>query len=54
MVRRWPLDDNIALTARVVDIAQMAGVSVEGEVGVVGYADGQPSQHRPGRGAAFC
>lgn len=38
------LDDNIALTARVCDIAHMAGVSVEGEVGVVGYADGQPSQ----------
>ncbi len=35
---------NIDITARVVEIAHMAGVSVEGEVGVVGYADGQPSQ----------
>ena len=34
---------NIELTARVVEIAHMAGVSVEGEVGVVGYADGRPS-----------
>lgn len=38
------LDDNIALTARVCDIAHMANVSVEGEVGIVGYADGRPSQ----------
>lgn len=34
---------NIELTARVVDVARRAGVSVEGEVGVVGYADGRPS-----------
>ncbi len=34
---------NIALTARVVEIAKRAGVSVEGEVGVVGYANGAPS-----------
>jgi fructose-bisphosphate aldolase class II len=38
------LDANIALTSRIVEIAAMAGVSVEGEVGVVGYADGRPSQ----------
>ena len=38
-----PLAANIDLTARVVEVAQMAGVSVEGEVGVVGYADGRPS-----------
>ena len=34
---------NIELTARIAEIAHMAGVSVEGEVGVVGYADGRPS-----------
>lgn len=38
-----PLDKNIALTNRVIDVARMAGVSVEGEVGFVGYADGRPS-----------
>ena len=35
-----PIDDNIALTARVAELARRAGVSVEGEVGVVGYAGG--------------
>jgi fructose-bisphosphate aldolase, class II len=39
-----PLDENIALTNRVVDAARMAGVSVEGEVGFVGYADGRASR----------
>jgi fructose-bisphosphate aldolase class II len=39
-----PLEDNVALTARVVEEAHRAGVSVEGEVGVVGYADGIASQ----------
>lgn len=38
-----PLEANIALTCRVAEVARMAGVSVEGEVGVVGYADGRPS-----------
>ena len=42
-----PLDANIALTARVTAIARKAGVSVEGEVGVVGYADGRPSTATP-------
>jgi fructose-bisphosphate aldolase class II len=41
---KLPLDDNIALTARVVAEAHRAGVSVEGEVGVVGYVSGAPSQ----------
>ena len=41
---RLTLDDNIALTARVVEAARRAGVSVEGEVGVVGYVDGAPSR----------
>jgi fructose-bisphosphate aldolase, class II len=39
-----PLEDNIALTARVVAEAKRHGVSVEGEVGVVGYAAGAASQ----------
>ena len=38
------LEDNIALTARVVETARRAGVSVEGEIGVVGYAHGAPSR----------
>jgi fructose-bisphosphate aldolase, class II len=40
---RLPIDENIALTRQVVAIASPAGVSVEGEVGVVGYSDGRPS-----------
>lgn len=39
-----PLLDNIALTSRVVAAAKSHGVSVEGEVGVVGYAGGAASQ----------
>ena len=39
-----PLDDNVALTARVVEESHRAGVSVEGEVGVVGYVDGEASR----------
>lgn len=38
-----PLTDNISLTRKVVQAAQMAGVSVEGEVGFVGYSGGRPS-----------
>ena len=38
-----PLAENIALTNRVVEAARKAGVSTEGEVGVVGYAEGSPS-----------
>ncbi len=38
-----PLGENIALTARVVEMAKPLGVSVEGEVGVVGYANGAAS-----------
>ena len=41
---KLPLDDNIALTGRVVAQAHRAGVSVEGEVGVVGYVRGAPSR----------
>jgi fructose-bisphosphate aldolase class II len=39
-----PLDENIALTASVVEIAKTSKVSVEGEVGVVGYANGAASE----------
>jgi fructose-bisphosphate aldolase, class II len=38
-----PLAENIALTSRVVAEAKKYGVSVEGEVGVVGYAAGVAS-----------
>jgi fructose-bisphosphate aldolase class II len=38
-----PLIDNIRLTAGVVALARPAGVSVEGEVGIVGYSGGAAS-----------
>lgn len=38
-----PIGQNIETTRRVVEVAHAVGVSVEGEVGVVGYADGAPS-----------
>ncbi len=37
---RLPIDENIALTASVVGIAKPHGISVEGEVGFVGYTSG--------------
>lgn len=40
-----PIVENIALTKRVVEIAHLAGVSVEGEVGKVGYVSGAASAH---------
>jgi fructose-bisphosphate aldolase, class II len=40
---KLPIVDNIKLTSAVVKRAQAAGVSVEGEVGVVGYAGGSAS-----------
>ena len=40
---KLPIDDNIALTVRVVEKAHAAGVSVEGEAGVVGYVSGAAS-----------
>ena len=40
-----PIHENIALTKRVVEIAHRAGVSVEGEVGKVGYVSGAASAH---------
>ena len=39
-----PLEDNIALTAGVASIAHRFGVSVEGEIGYVGYVEGKLSQ----------
>ncbi|MEM9107439.1 MAG: class II fructose-bisphosphate aldolase [Pseudomonadota bacterium] len=38
-----PIEENIALTAQISDEAHRVGVSVEGEVGYVGYAEGQGS-----------
>jgi fructose-bisphosphate aldolase, class II len=40
---RLPIVENIALTQRVVALARNAGVSVEGEVGQVGYVSGAAS-----------
>lgn len=41
---KFPIEQNIGLTARVVELAHAAGVSVEGEVGVVGYVEGGQSE----------
>ncbi|MCP4316974.1 MAG: class II fructose-bisphosphate aldolase [Hyphomicrobiales bacterium] len=38
-----PIEENVALTARICDEARRAGVSVEGEIGFVGYAEGKTS-----------
>jgi fructose-bisphosphate aldolase class II len=40
---RAPLDDNIAQTKRIADMAHAAGISCEGEIGFVGYANGENS-----------
>ncbi|MDH3772509.1 MAG: class II fructose-bisphosphate aldolase, partial [Nitrospirota bacterium] len=40
---RQPIEKNIADTARIVELAHAAGVSVEGEIGFVGYAEGAAS-----------
>ena len=40
---RLPLDENVRLTAEVVAMAHGRGVSVEGEVGFVGYDEGEAS-----------
>ena len=40
---RLPLDENIETTAAVVEMAHDAGVSCEGEIGFVGYAEGEAS-----------
>jgi fructose-bisphosphate aldolase class II len=41
---RLPLSENIARTAAIVKRAAAAGVSVEGEIGFVGYAEGDRSR----------
>ncbi len=40
---KLPISENVELTARLVEKAHAAGISVEGEVGVVGYAYGAAS-----------
>jgi fructose-bisphosphate aldolase class II len=40
---KLPISENIETTARIVELAKPAGVSVEGEVGFVGYAEGAVS-----------
>lgn len=40
---KLPISENIDKTAAIVELAHAAGVSVEGEVGFVGYADGAAS-----------
>ena len=51
---RLPLAENIRQTAEVVRMAHARGVSVEGEVGFVGYAAGEASARTdPGEAALF-
>ena len=40
---RKSISENIDLTAKIVEMAKTAGVSVEGEIGFVGYSDGESS-----------
>jgi len=40
---RLPLKDNIEATRTVVELAHRQGISVEGEIGFVGYAEGETS-----------
>ncbi len=40
---RKPLQQNIDETARIAELAHSAGISCEGEIGFVGYADGEAS-----------
>ena len=40
---RKPLVENISETKRIVDIAHVAGISCEGEIGFVGYSNGEQS-----------
>ena len=51
---KLPISENIDITARIVETANASGVSVEGEVGFVGYAEGTPSANTlPGEAARF-
>lgn len=40
---RKPLADNVAETAKIAAMAHAAGISCEGEIGFVGYSDGEAS-----------
>ena len=40
---RLPLKENIDKTARIAELAHAAEVSCEGEIGFVGYSDGEQS-----------
>lgn len=51
---RSPLEENIEMTARVAELAHAAGVSCEGEIGFVGYDQGEASaMSDPGEAARF-
>lgn len=39
-----PLSENVDLTAQIAELAHGAGISCEGEIGFVGYADGKESK----------
>lgn len=41
---KMPLEDNIAATRKVADLAHSAGISCEGEIGFVGYSAGETSR----------
>jgi fructose-bisphosphate aldolase class II len=41
---KLPLEENIAQTARIAEMAHQAGISCEGEIGFVGYAQGAESK----------
>ncbi len=51
---RLPLAENIDQTARIAEMAHAAGISCEGEIGFVGYAQGEQSTGTdPGEAARF-
>ncbi|WP_227270624.1 class II fructose-bisphosphate aldolase [Roseobacter weihaiensis] len=51
---RLPLAENIAQTAQIAEMAHRAGISCEGEIGFVGYSDGETSEGtEPEDAAAF-
>lgn len=41
---RLPLSENIDRTAEIAEMAHLAGISCEGEIGFVGYSDGEKSE----------
>ena len=49
---RKPLSENIDLTAQIAEMAHNAGISCEGEIGFVGYSDGENSLGTDPEGAA--